>query len=102
LLDLDPWDFLRIAEAHAVVNAQRLQAVEALISKHTEGDGTVMTRPSWSIFIGDLAIRMEVSEESLMKDRTLGALLSSIKLHGSVQRDVQRASRADADRAEVA
>lgn len=93
ILDLEPWDFLRIAQAHAVVNAHRMQALESLISKDTDGP-QVATRPSWSIFVGDLAIRMETSEESLMKDRTLGGLLSAIKLHGSVQRDIQRASQA--------
>lgn len=93
ILDLEPWDFLRIAQAHGVVNAQRLQALEILLSKDTE-DHSSATRPSWSIFVGDLAIRMNTSEESIMKDRTLAGLLASVKASGSVQRDAMAAAKA--------
>lgn len=89
---LDPWDCLRIAQAHGVVNAQRLQALEALITKNTDATAGP-TRPSWSAFIGSLAMRLNQPPAHLMRDASLLELLSAVQLHASAEREANEAAK---------
>lgn len=92
LAALDPWDCLRVAQAHGVVNAQRLQALEALITKNSDPTAGP-TRPSWSAFIGSLAMRLNQPPGHLMRDASLVELLSAVQLHASAEREANEAAK---------
>lgn len=84
-LELDTLDFPRIAQAFGVVNAQRLQALDALLASQTGGHDAAQERPSWSVFVGSLAIRMNQKGSYVMWDLSLGELLAAIRTHGHAE-----------------
>ena len=70
---LEPWDVVRIVEAHHK-HMLRLHAVSALIDARRQSDDGG-TRPSWSMFIATETPAGE-STEVTMKHRALNALLA--------------------------
>lgn len=99
-LHLDTLDLPRIAQAFGVVNAQRLQALDALLAPQTGGHDAAQERPSWSVFVGSLAIRLNKKPSELMYDLSLGEMLAMIRTHGHAELQAheaaQRESKADA------
>lgn len=75
---IDPWDVLRINQGHLEVNAGRLQALEQLVEKPKAGKPT--SRPSWSVFVGTLAMKWKEDPKKLMRDVPLGSLLATVQL----------------------
>lgn len=75
---LSSWDIVRIHQAFFDVNATRLQALEKLIrpSRDEVGGG----RPSWSVFIGSMALKWRVDPVKLMRDHALIQLLAMVKI----------------------
>ena len=75
---LEPWDILRVQQAFVEVNVARLNALDKLIEppKGDEKGG----RPSWSVFLGSLAMKWQVDPKKLMRDHALVQLLAVVKL----------------------
>ena len=72
-----PADLLRINQAYVYVNHTQLEALEVLVQAGKRGG---RDRPSWSIFFGSLATKMNIPAERLMKDHALVSLLATVKL----------------------
>lgn len=78
---LEPWDFIKLAQAHAVVNAKRLVGLEALVSRKTKSDKKgERVRPSWSVFFSRLGKSFRISPRLLMKDHSLAELVAASHL----------------------
>jgi len=75
---LGPWDLVRVHQAFIEVNASRLQALEKLIQpmRDEQGGG----RPSWSVFIGTMALKWRTDPVRLMRDHALIQLLATAKI----------------------
>lgn len=95
-LDLDTLDLPRIAQAFGVVNAQRLQALDALLAPQTGGREAANERPSWSVFVGSLSIRMNRKPSELMYDLSLGELLAMVRTHGHAENEAHEAAKREA------
>lgn len=94
LLQLEPIDYSNIAHAFSVVNAQRLKALDALTAADAgarDGD-----RPSWSVFVGSLAIQMKTSPRQLMWDTSLAELLAAIRSHSHAEKEAREKAERDA------
>jgi len=92
---LSPYDVARILEAHLAANWHRLQALDALVTGDTSGGGAAR-RPSWSGFFGAMAMESGASAESLMRDRSLAAVLASNALAADAHRQARDAADRDA------
>ena len=75
---LDPVDILRINEAFVQVNTIRLQGLERLVPPQKGPAAT--GRPSWSVFVGALAMKWGTDSKRLMWDIALATLLATVKL----------------------
>lgn len=73
-----PTDLLRINEAFMYVNAGQLKALDRLVAPPKRKGDT--ERPSHSIFIGQLAMKLKRPVERLMRDHALVQLLATVKL----------------------
>jgi hypothetical protein len=75
---LEPWEILRLHQAFLEVNVMRLNALDKLIDppKGDEKGG----RPSWSVFMGSLSLKMQTDPKKLMRDYALVQLLAVVKL----------------------
>jgi hypothetical protein len=80
---LHPIDLPQIAAA-AQRHHARLAAVQALLDHRTPEQGG--RRPSWSQFIGSLAIELDEDSVQIMKYRSLGSLLASAQLNADANR----------------
>lgn len=94
LVAVSPWDCLRICQAYTVVNAQRLQSLDSLIASNTD-DPSTPSRPSWSTFVGSLAMRLNTLPTHLVRDTSLVELLSMVQVHGAAERDAQESAKRD-------
>ena len=77
--ELQPFEMLLVAKAHMKVNGDRLRALEYLIAPQ-KADKRTTRRPSWSVFMGSMAVKMKVQPERLMRDYSLGEVMAAIKL----------------------
>jgi hypothetical protein len=77
--DLYGVENLLICKAHMNVNGHRLQTLETLIAPKKRKPG-VEQRPSWSVFIGSLAVQLKKDPRTLMCDTSLAELLATVKL----------------------
>lgn len=75
---LEPWEILRLHQAFVEVNIARLQALDKLIDPPKGDDKS--GRPSWSVFLGSLAMKWQVDPKTLMRDHALVQLLAVVKL----------------------
>lgn len=76
--EMNPMDYPQIAAA-AQQHHARIAAVQELVDRRSRGeDGG--RRPSWSQFIGSLAIELDENAVDLACFRSLGALLASVQL----------------------
>lgn len=80
---LNPIDYPQIAGA-AQQHHARLAAVQALIDQRPVSDGG--KRPSWSQFIGSLAIELDEDAVQLTKFRSLATLLATVQLDADAKR----------------
>jgi hypothetical protein len=71
-------DITRIQDAFMRVNAANLEVVERLLAPTRPG--VSRQRPSWSVFFGQLELRMRTPADQLMRDRPLLLLLMAVKL----------------------
>jgi hypothetical protein len=78
IVQLHPLDVAQIANA-AMKHHARLAALQVLLDRKSRRDGG--RRPSWSQFIGSLAVEMGVDSVQIMKHRSLGSLLASVQLN---------------------
>lgn len=74
---LQPWDVVRICQA-TQEHQLRLAALSQLVDVKTPAEGG--TRPSWSMFIANLAMEMKEPAGRLMKHRALIELLATVHL----------------------
>lgn len=74
---LQAWDVVRICQAMQE-HQLRLAALSALVDVKAQSQGG--TRPSWSMFIGSMAVEMQQSPNMLMKHRALLELLATAHL----------------------
>lgn len=79
---LHPVDVAQIANA-AMKHHARLAALQVLLDRKSRNEGG--KRPSWSQFIGSLAVEMGVDSVQIMKHRSLGSLLASVQLNADAQ-----------------
>lgn len=81
-LDLPPIDVVRIQVKFQDVNGGRLLHLEQLVKSYTPGSGEERGAGpmSWSVFFGTMAQETNTDMEVLMKDRSLLAVLSQIRL----------------------
>lgn len=97
--DLDPITVVEINRAFARVNYLNLKALEALITPDPEGErgGRDRARPSWSTFVGSLAMELHEDPMALMRDRSLASILASTQLSASAQREAMAEAKRKAD-----
>lgn len=85
--EVDPIEAVAIFRVHLEVNGNRLKALNSLVSPYSDdGKDGRTKRPSWSTFVGALAVRMKMAPEELMKDRALAELLAMVKLANDAER----------------
>lgn len=87
--ELEPWDVLRICQAHQKL-LMRLQALSALIDDGTAHDQTGI-RPSWSMFISTMAVELKESSVNLMKLRSIGELLAMARMNSAAHAPTKEA-----------
>lgn len=75
---LHPMDVVQIANASMKHHA-RLAALQVLLDKKSRNEGG--RRPSWSQFVGSLAVEMDTDSVQIMKHRSLGSLLAAVQLN---------------------
>jgi hypothetical protein len=78
---LEPWDIVRIVEAHHK-HMLRLHAIASLLDDKVQGEGKG-TRPSWSMFAADAAAMFGEDPDVVMRDRALPSLLAASWLHNA-------------------
>jgi hypothetical protein len=79
--NLEPWDVLRICQAHQKLML-RLQALSALIDENSAQEGKGL-RPSWSMFYSTMAVELKESAEHLIKLRSVGEMLAMARLNAA-------------------
>lgn len=94
--DLEPVDLLRIVQAHLAVNSARLAALSALVSAQAE-PGSTTGRHSWAVFFAAMADEQHTSVESLMRDRSVAAVLASAYTAGAHKREVAEEAKRRAE-----
>lgn len=100
--DLDPVTVLELNRAFARVNWANLRALESLVSPDPEAGGE-RKRPSWSVFMGALAIELHEDPVTLIEHRALVSVMASMQLAASSQREAMAEAKRKADtRREVA
>ncbi len=80
ILALEPYDYIRLCQAHAAVNARRLMLLDVLIEKKTIAEEGQVFRPSWSVFISRLSKQLRIPPSRLMRDYSLAELSASTLL----------------------
>lgn len=75
-------------EVLAVVRAHqrllgRAHVMSALLDERTEAEGG--QRPSWSLFLGSLAVELHADPGTLARERTLESLLAQVRLAGAAR-----------------
>lgn len=75
---MHPIDVAQIANA-AMKHHARLAALQVLLDKRSRNEGG--KRPSWSQFVGSLAVEMDTDSVQIMKYRSLGSLLAAVQLN---------------------
>ncbi|MFA6044191.1 MAG: hypothetical protein WC718_04345 [Phycisphaerales bacterium] len=76
--NMNPLDLYRIHAAFTEVNAARLDALARIVRPQKGSpDGQQM---SWNVFLGSLAMRLNEDPVRLAKDRSLVALLATVRL----------------------
>lgn len=75
---MHPIDIAQIANAGMKHHA-RLAAMQVLLDRKSRNEGG--KRPSWSQFVGSLAVEMDTDSVQIMKYRSLGSLLAAVQLN---------------------
>lgn len=75
---LHPIDVAQISNA-AMKHHARLAALQVLLDRRSRHEGG--KRPSWSQFVGSLAVEMDTDSVQIMKYRSLGSLLAAVQLN---------------------
>lgn len=95
---LHPVDVAQIANA-AMKHHARLAALQVLLDQRTRAEGG--KRPSWSQFIGSMAVELDTDSVQIMKHRSLGSLLAAVQLSNDAntptEKDSAAATRPTAD-----
>lgn len=86
---LSPWDVMRICRAHQQ-HMGKLSALSSLIDETSEQDKG--PRPSWSMFIGALALDMGESPTQLMRHRSLMELMAMVRLNAAAKAVPEKAA----------
>lgn len=81
VMRMEPWDVLRICQAHQKLLA-RLQALSALIDEGTQREKTGI-RPSWSMFYSTMAVELKDSAVNLIKLRSVGEMLAMARMNAA-------------------
>lgn len=85
---LEPWDIVRIVEAHHK-HLFRLQALSALVDERRQGEQGGQC-PSWSMFIGSMALELGADPVVLMRDRDLVSMLAAVQLRNAAQAPAEK------------
>ena len=72
-------DLYLLANAYQRVNNARLAAVEGLLTAKPKTEGKPV-RPSWAVFFSTAAKELGVRPETLLREWSLGAVMSSMRL----------------------
>lgn len=96
--DLSPLDFLRVVNAHLELNSKRLLALSALVTSQADGTGDGAARLSWAVFFASMADSQHTSVESLMRDRSLAALMAAAYTASAHKAEVIEEAKRQADR----
>lgn len=75
---LHPMDVVQIANG-AMKHHARLAALQVLLDPKSRNE--TGKRPSWSQFVGSLAVEMDTDSVQIMKHRSLGSLLAAVQLN---------------------
>lgn len=75
---MHPIDIAQIANG-AMKHHARLAALQVLLDGKNRSEGG--RRPSWSQFVGTLAVEMDTDSVQIMKYRSLGSLLAAVQLN---------------------
>jgi len=83
---LDAVSILEINRAFARVNWVNLRAMQSLIEPDPEADDAPRARPSWSVFMGALAIELHEDPSTLIHHRALVSVMAATQLASSSRR----------------
>lgn len=85
--EMNPLDLYRIHAAFSQVNAARLDALARIVRPQRSGaEGQQM---SWNVFLGSLAMRLNEDPVRLARDRSLVALLATVRLAREAEPDTE-------------
>ncbi len=98
LVDLAPVAVLEVTRAFARANWVNLKAMQSLIEPDPDTDDQPRTRPSWSIFMGSLAIELHENPETLITHRALVSVLASTQLAASARRTAMADAKRKSER----
>ena len=93
VLDLSPWDVVRICQAHQE-HLTRLGVLSTLLDAKSQRESG--KRPSWSMFVGTMAVELGESSITLMKHRSLAELLAIARIHAAANEVPDKEETADA------
>lgn len=82
---LDTMDVYHIIQTHQKVNALRLQALSNLYDVGPKD----AARPSWAVFVANVAHEMHLRPETLLKDWSLGEVLAQHALVVKARKDAE-------------
>lgn len=95
---LGPLNVLEINRAFARVNWVNLRAMQSLIAPDPESESSSSSqRPSWSIFMGALAIELHEDPTTLIERRALVSVMASTSLAASSRRVAMADAKARAE-----
>ena len=93
---IDPVTVLEIHRAFARVNWANLRGLESLLAPDPEAGGE-RRRPSWSVFMGALAIELHEDPVTLIEHRALVSVMASMQLAASSQREAMAEAKRTAE-----
>lgn len=82
IVALEPWDVVRICQAHQKLML-RLHALSALIDTESQQTTENGTRPSWSMFYSTMAVELKESAVNLIKLRSVGEMLAMARMNAA-------------------
>jgi hypothetical protein len=95
--DLDPITVLEINRTFARVNWVNLKALESLIAPDPDAGGD-RKRPSWSMFLGTLALELHEDPLDLIRNRSLASVLASTQLAAASHREAMDEAKRKSER----
>ncbi len=95
---LDPLSILEINRGFAKANWVNLRAMQSLIEPDPDAGDAPHARPSWSMFIGALAMELHEDPTTLIEHRALVSVMASTQLAAASRRQAMNEAKRKSER----